>query len=170
MIAVGVFMMLSVPVIIPLRMVNIGRTIFKGFSDDLSSSRLNDPQESQNHAISSGENTFNTIFDSAQSAFLLLGICGIGGIAMIVAGVFVRRAGKMGLAGSGVILDPAKARQEVEPFSRMTGGAIKDALEEADIKIGSGGNSERVVVIKCTTCGTLNDQDAKFCKSCGQKI
>ena len=44
--------------------------------------------------------------------------------------------GRMGLAGSGIELDPEEARRDVEPWSRMTGGVVKDALDEAGIKLG----------------------------------
>jgi len=44
--------------------------------------------------------------------------------------------GLLGLAGSGVKLDPAEARRDVEPWARMGGGVIKDVLEEAKIKLG----------------------------------
>ena len=41
-----------------------------------------------------------------------------------------------GLAGSGVVLDPEKAREDVEPWSRMAGGVVKDALDESGIQVG----------------------------------
>lgn len=43
--------------------------------------------------------------------------------------------GRMGLAGAGVKLDPEEARRDVEPWARMTGGIVKDALDEAGIKL-----------------------------------
>jgi hypothetical protein len=42
----------------------------------------------------------------------------------------------MGLAGSGLKLDPQGARRDVEPWARMTGGVVKDAMDEAGIKLG----------------------------------
>lgn len=39
------------------------------------------------------------------------------------------RKSKYRRAGSGVILDPEKAKEELEPFSRMAGGMVKDALD-----------------------------------------
>ncbi len=51
------------------------------------------------------------------------------------------------LAGSGVVLDPKKAREDLEPYSRMAGGMVKDALDEADISLG--GKREKVIMIKC---------------------
>ena len=72
------------------------------------------------------------------------------------------------MAGSGVVLDPEKARQELEPYSRMAGGMVKDALDEADVNLG--GKPERVIMIKCGSCGKLNQEDAKFCQECGRKV
>ena len=30
--------------------------------------------------------------------------------------------------------------------------------------------SEKLVMVKCQSCGKLNDQDAKFCQECGRKF
>ena len=68
-----------------------------------------------------------------------------------------------------MILDPEKARDELEPYSRMAGGMVKDALNEADIKIG-GGDPQKVVMIKCPACGKLNEEDSKFCQECGKQL
>jgi len=86
---------------------------------------------------------------------------------MVAAGQLLRRVGARGLAGAGVVLDPEQAREELEPYSRMAGGMVKDALEEADI---NRGGAQPVVKIKCRTCAALNDDDAKFCKACGQPL
>jgi hypothetical protein len=45
--------------------------------------------------------------------------------------------GSKGIAGSGMVLDPEKARADVEPWSRMGGGILKDALDEAGISAGN---------------------------------
>lgn len=91
-----------------------------------------------------------------------------GGLILLIAGSVIRGMGAHGLAGSGVVLDPERARKELEPFSRMKGGMIKDALDEADLNLG--GRSERVVMIKCMSCGKLNEEDSKFCQECGSKF
>jgi hypothetical protein len=44
--------------------------------------------------------------------------------------------GRTGLAGSGLVLDPDKARHDIEPWARMGGGVVKDALDEAGIGMG----------------------------------
>ena len=92
-----------------------------------------------------------------------------GGMALIVLGGIIRKVGARGLAGSGVVLDPQRAREELEPYSRMAGGMVKDALDEADVNLG-GRRPEKVVMIKCRSCGKLNDEDSKFCQECGAQF
>src|SRR5215469_12766856 len=64
------------------------------------------------------------------------------GILLIVGGSLLRRIGSMGVAGSGIKLDPEEARRDVEPWARMTGGVVKDAMDEAGIKTGSQATGE----------------------------
>ncbi|MEZ5977555.1 MAG: zinc ribbon domain-containing protein [Planctomycetota bacterium] len=100
------------------------------------------------------------------------------GMVLFVGGGFVRSIGARGLAGSGVVLDPERARGELEPYSRMSGGMLKDGLDEAGVDIGDvarnlGGSERRggpVVMIKCRACGKLNEEDSKFCQECGEKL
>lgn len=91
-----------------------------------------------------------------------------GGFGLLILGAIIRSIGARGLAGAGVVLDPEKAREELEPYSRMAGGMLKDALEE--VKPGLEGKPERVVMIKCPACGKLNEEDSKFCRECGKKF
>lgn len=44
--------------------------------------------------------------------------------------------GRRGLAGSGLKLDPEEARRDLEPWSRMAGGVVQDALDETGLKLG----------------------------------
>lgn len=91
-----------------------------------------------------------------------------GGMGLLLVGGITRGIAARGLAGSGVLLDPGKAREELEPYTRMAGGMVKDALEEA--KINFAANPEKVVMIKCRECGKLNEDDSKFCQECGTKM
>ena len=43
------------------------------------------------------------------------------------------------------------------------------ALDEADISLG-GKAQEKIVMIKCSTCGKLNEEDSRFCQECGGKL
>ena len=81
------------------------------------------------------------------------------------------RLGARGAAGSGILLDPDKAREDFKPYTEAAGGMINDVMENID-SIHHTEPSERkeVVRIRCLSCGTLNEEDAKFCKSCGKTI
>ena len=71
-------------------------------------------------------------FESRGRSEAMRGILGMG---LMIAGGICMSIGSRGLAGSGVVLDPEKARKDVEPWSRMTGGVIKDALDETGINL-----------------------------------
>lgn len=90
-----------------------------------------------------------------------------GMIFMIVGGI-LSGIGSRGLAGSGVVLDPEQAKEDLEPYSRMAGGMFKDAMDEAQVSLG--GKPERIIMVKCRACGKLNNEDAKFCQECGKPM
>ena len=90
------------------------------------------------------------------------------GIGLIIVGSAVGRVGARGLAGSGTVLDPERAREDLEPYSRLVGGMVKDALEE--VKPGAGAKAEKVIMTKCPACGKLNEEDSKFCQECGKQL
>jgi len=84
-------------------------------------------------------------FESRTRSFMFRGI---GGVALLIVGGLIRGIGARGLAGSGVLLNPQQARSELEPYSRMAGGMMRNALDEADIRLGAG-RSEKIIMIKC---------------------
>lgn len=94
------------------------------------------------------------------------------GFLLMVAGSFVMNIGAKGTAGSGLILDPDKARDDLKPFNEAKGGMISDIISNTDLagNIASISGAKEVIKIKCRNCGSLNDEDAKFCKSCGQEL
>jgi len=98
----------------------------------------------------------------------------IGGIVLLIVGGAIRGIGAMGAAGSGLVLDPEQAREDLEPYTRMAGGMVKDVLDEAEIDLGGrsgrGSQAERVIMIKCRQCRTLNEDGSKFCQECGQAL
>ncbi len=93
------------------------------------------------------------------------------GMLLMIGGQFLMRLGARGAAGSGILLDPDKAREDFKPYTEAAGGMINDVMENID-SIHHTEPSERkeVVRIRCLSCGTLNEEDAKFCKSCGKTI
>jgi len=94
------------------------------------------------------------------------------GFIMIFIGGIVMNIGARGAAGSGLILDPDKAREDLNPYASAAGRLINDALDEVDVlkKSGNDGETEEIIKIRCRECGELNEEDAKFCKNCGKTL
>ncbi len=57
------------------------------------------------------------------------------GMVLFMVGNLMMVIGKAGLAGAGLKLDPKGARRDLEPWSRMTGGMLKDTLDEAGVNL-----------------------------------
>lgn len=100
---------------------------------------------------------------------------GIGGMVLMIIGGGMMTVGRAGLAGSGVLLDPNKARKDLEPWNRAAGGMANDALGEIDLakKLAkkldepAAEPAEPVIKVRCAKCRSLNDEHAKFCNQCG---
>lgn len=88
------------------------------------------------------------------------------GFFLIILGQFISNIGLKGKAGSGLILDPKQAREDLKPYSSQVGGMINDALEEIDLK----NNPREIIKIRCRSCNVLNEEDARFCKNCGSTL
>lgn len=97
----------------------------------------------------------------------------IGGMVLFFIGGIMMSIGASGWSGSGVVLDPEKARKDMEPWNRMAGGMVQDALSEVDVvkKLEERLEpSEPHVKVRCQQCRSLNDETAKFCNQCGAAI
>lgn len=120
---------------------------------------------------------FFAVFGGMESNFFLntssLVTRPIVGMICMIIGSIMMNVGSKGIAGSGVILDPEKAREDLKPFNSAKGEMINDVIENIDV-VKNISNQQKevkeVVKIKCRYCGELNDEDAKFCKSCGKSI
>ncbi len=112
-------------------------------------------------------------FDNFEGRARSEGLRALSGMVLIVIGGFLSNVGAKGWAGAGVILDPEKAREDVEPWSRMVGGTAQDALSEVEV-VGKLENSLEppapLVKIRCQKCEALNDESAKFCNQCGSAV
>lgn len=97
---------------------------------------------------------------------------GIVGMLLIIVGAVVSNIGAKGVAGSGLKLDPEEAREDLKPFNEAKGGMINDVISNIDAieHITRPQAPKEIVKIKCRKCSTLNDEDAKFCKSCGELL
>lgn len=102
----------------------------------------------------------------------------LGSMAVCVVGGILINIGKAGAAGAGLILDPKQAREDLEPYSRMAGGMVKDAIDEAGLAgapLLSGREQDtpaqqEIVKVRCRGCCALNDEEAKFCNQCGAPL
>ena len=90
----------------------------------------------------------------------------------MIAGSIVMNIGAKGAAGSGLLLDPEKAREDMKPFNEAKGGMINDVISNIDVidQITNSSETKEVIKIKCRSCGCLNDEDARFCKACGKEL
>ena len=99
----------------------------------------------------------------------------LGGMGLLIVGGALMNVGARGWAGAGVILSPQRARKDVEPWSRMAGGAVQDAASEVGVvkKLEDRLDAPPplpVVKVRCRQCQALNDEAAKFCNQCGAAL
>lgn len=97
----------------------------------------------------------------------------LGGMGLMALGGFLMRVGAAGWAGSGVVLDPKRARKDLEPWTRMGGGMIQDALGEVDVvnKIEERHEAPAPQIkVRCRRCQSLSDETARFCGQCGTAL
>ena len=97
------------------------------------------------------------------------------GMICMIGGSVLMNIGAKGAAGSGIILDPDRAREDLKPYSKAAGKMINDAASEVDALKDLKENlkskeTQQVIKVKCRECGALNDEDALFCKACGDRI
>ena len=64
------------------------------------------------------------------------------GFVMFGAGTFLMTLARKGPAGTGLILDPDRERKDMEPWSRMKGGMLEDALDEAGVDLARKADSD----------------------------
>ncbi len=94
------------------------------------------------------------------------------GMVLIIAGSFVANIGAKGTAGSGLILDPDKAREDLKPFNEAKGDMINDVISNIEVvdRIAGSDKVREVIKVRCKSCEGLNDEDARFCKNCGEEL
>ena len=66
-----------------------------------------------------------------------------GGFTLLIIGGVTMNIGARGAAGSGLVLDPEQAKQDLEPWARTAGGLVKDALDESGVKLAHGGEGHQ---------------------------
>ena len=113
---------------------------------------------------------FSGLDFSTVSKVRSAGLRAIAGAALIAAGLIIRRIAIRGLAGSLVILDPPRAKADLEPWSRAAGGLVDSALSEVAVAREAAGRlaGKPEVKVRCPGCGALNDEEARYCDQCGK--
>jgi hypothetical protein len=103
-------------------------------------------------------------FGSIGTAFAGFLLCIFGGVLM--------NLGRAGLAGSGVVLDPEGARQDLKPWNEARGRMIDDTLSQVEVvqHLAHRDEPETVVKVRCPQCHGLNDETQAFCGHCGAKL
>src|SRR5947209_7761021 len=61
-------------------------------------------------------------FSEFESGMHAVSVRAIAGMVLMAVGGVISAMGKLGAAGSGVILDPRKSRKDLEPWNRAQGG------------------------------------------------
>lgn len=74
-------------------------------------------------------------FSDMEADMRSMAIRGLGGFVMILIGSGLITYGIAGAAGSMLTLDPEQARQDLEPWARMSGGLKKAELDEMGIDV-----------------------------------
>lgn len=100
------------------------------------------------------------------------------GMGLMVVGGIMMNIGRAGLRGSGIVLDPQGAREDLKPWNQAAGGMLDDTLAASPIvsrAVENLGNSsapknEPQIRVRCLKCRALNDEDAKFCDECGASL
>lgn len=119
-------------------------------------------------------------FEDFEGQTRSFGFRALGGMALMMIGGGLMHVGRSGLAGSGVMLDPQKARKDLEPWNRAAGGMAQDAIGEIEVvkklekkldePTAGTAPAEPVVKVRCRACSALNDEHAKFCNQCGAAL
>ncbi len=94
------------------------------------------------------------------------------GMLLMIVGQLVMRVGARGAAGSGILLDPEQAREDLKPYTEAAGGMLNDVISNIDAfdKKEVSTETKEVIKVRCRSCGTLNDEDSKYCKACGKEV
>lgn len=122
-------------------------------------------------------------FSSSPPSMTGVAMRGVGGMLCIIIGSVMASIAMRGMAGSGLILDPDRAREDLKPWNQMAGGMANDTLQEVGLAkkaenfLDAVTNREatttppvEAIKIRCRACRALNDEQAKFCDQCGAAL
>lgn len=127
--------------------------------------------------------SLNSMGDFDNNNFMLFGGASVGcffvGVVCIMVTIMLFRIAyhreiiRYGYEETGMALDTASERA-VDGYGRIIGKgseAVARGIKSAGgIKLDVDSNKEQIIMVKCKACGTLNDENAKYCDECGQLI
>ncbi|MFX1593212.1 MAG: zinc-ribbon domain-containing protein [Promethearchaeota archaeon] len=127
--------------------------------------------------------SLNSMGDFESNNFMIFGGASVGcffggGVGIMIAlasfsMAYQRSITKYAYEETGMALGTASERA-VDGYGRMIGKgseAMTRGIRNAGgIKYDVDIKEKEIIKIKCRACGTLNDEDAKFCDNCGQPI
>lgn len=119
-----------------------------------------------------GNNNF-MLFGGATAGCWFVGSICIMATFMLLRVAYHREILRYGYEETGMALGTASERA-VDGYGRIIGKgseAVASGIKSAGgIKLDVVSNKEQIIKIRCKACGTLNDEDAKYCDECGQQI
>ncbi|MFX1487643.1 MAG: hypothetical protein ACFFBI_00725 [Promethearchaeota archaeon] len=117
-----------------------------------------------------GSNNFMLFGGATAGSWFGGGVCIIIALILLIR-AYQREIVRYGYEETGMALGTA-SEEAVNGYGRIIGKG-SEALARG-IKSAGGldinTSKEQIIKIKCRACGTLNDEDAKYCDQCGQPI
>lgn len=98
---------------------------------------------------------------------------GFGGMVFMMVGQFLMRIGSRGWAGSGLVLDPDRARRELGHWEQLGGHTIpgqrsaSESLRDLEVPLDP---PDPEIKLRCRNCQMLNEEYANFCSHCGTAL
>jgi hypothetical protein len=104
------------------------------------------------------------VFSGFKRAFI--------GMLLMIPGGLMMKIGRLGAAGSGLVLDTQQTRDDLKPWAQAGGQLLNDALKQVETMRSAAvsATTKDVVKVRCPQCRTLNDEDARFCDQCGKPM
>ena len=113
------------------------------------------------------------LFGGASAGCFFVGFICIAATITSLRVAYHREILRYGYEETGMALGTASERA-VDGFGRIIGKgseAVASGIKNAGgIKLDVVSDKEQIIMVRCKACGTLNDEDAKYCDECGQRI
>ncbi|HPF13522.1 MAG TPA: hypothetical protein PLJ12_04585 [Planctomycetota bacterium] len=98
------------------------------------------------------------------------------GVGLIVVGGILSQVGRLGAAGSGLLLDPQRVRRDLEPLMRQGADMLEDLAGDVASDVGPRAETKTTtnvttkIMVRCGHCSALNPEAATACNECGAPL